>query len=116
MNIESLREFCFTFSGVTEDCAFGDDILLLRVAGKIFVCIDLNRPDLFVAKADATLAEQMREEHTEIRPAWHWNKKYWNEILLTGSLTDDFIRELVSHSYSEVVKKLPRKVRESLLA
>ena len=40
---------------------------------------------------------------------WHWNKKYWNQVNLYGTLEDDFIQSLIRHSYSEVVKKLKKK-------
>ena len=41
--------------------------------------------------------------------AWHWNKKYWNQVNLYGTLEDDFIQALIRHSYSEVVKKLKKQ-------
>ncbi|MBS1443989.1 MAG: hypothetical protein HP020_07045 [Prevotella sp.] len=47
----------------------------------------------------------------EIEGAWHWNKKYWNQVNLYGTLEDDFIQALIRHSYSEVVKKLKKKER-----
>ena len=49
--------------------------------------------------------------HPEIEGAWHWNKKYWNQVNLYGTLEDDFIQALIRHSYSEVVKKLKKKER-----
>ena len=111
MNIESIREYCLSLPLATEDMAFGEDILLFRVCGKIFACIGLERPDYFVLKADAEYSIDLRDHHPEIEPAWHWNKKYWNQVSLIGSLSDDFIKSLIRHSYSEVVKKLPKKVR-----
>ena len=111
MNIESVREYCLSLPLATEDTAFGEDILLFRVCGKIFACFGLERPDYFVLKADADYCIDLRDHHVEIEPAWHWNKKYWNQICLRGSLSDDFVKSLIRHSYSEVVKKLPKKVR-----
>jgi predicted DNA-binding protein (MmcQ/YjbR family) len=42
------------------------------------------------------------------------NKKHWNQINLFGVLPDELIQHLIRHSYSEVAKKLPRKLREGL--
>ena len=50
MNIEDIREYCLSLPCTTEDMAFGDDYLLLRVCGKIFACIGLLRPDYLVLK------------------------------------------------------------------
>ena len=57
----------------------------------------------------------MREHYTGITGAWHWNKKYWNQIAIThGDVPEALIRSLIDHSYDEVVKKLPRKLRNQL--
>lgn len=111
MNIESLRDYCLSLPMSTEDMAFGEDYLLFRVCGHIFACCGLTRTDYFVVKCDPDYAVELRERHQEIEPAWHWNKKYWNQLRLSGSLTDEFIMSLIRHSYSEVVKKLTKRQR-----
>ena len=95
----------------TEDTGLGDDYLLFRVCGKIFACYGFVREDYFVLKANPDYSLDLRDQYKEISPAWHWNKKYWNQISLVGSLNDGFIKSLIRHSYAEVVKKLPRSVR-----
>ena len=114
MNIESIRNYCLSLPSTSEDMAFGQDYLRFRVCGKIFACYGFNRDDYFVLKADPDYSIDLRDRHIEISPAWHWNKKYWNQISLQGSLNDDFIKSLIRHSYAEVVRKLPRSVRECL--
>lgn len=111
MNIEEVREYCLSLPMTSEDMAFGDDYLLFRVNGKIFGCIGLVRTDYFVVKCDPDYAIDLRDNYREIEPAWHWNKKYWNQISLEGTLRSDFIKSLIRHSYSEVVKKFPRRFR-----
>ena len=114
MNIEQLREFCLSLPKTTEDMAFGDDYLLIRVCNRIFACIGLTKTGYFVVKCDPELAIELRERHAEILPAWHWNKKYWNQRDINGKLDDKFIESLIRHSYDEVIKKLPKKIRMSL--
>ena len=111
VNIESIRDYCLSLPATGEDMAFGDDYLLLRVCGRIFACLNLARSDYLVLKADADYAADLRDRYAEIEPAWHWNKKYWIQLRLSGSLADDFMRSLIRHSYAQVVKKLPRRVR-----
>ena len=43
MNIEQVREYTLSLAGVTEDQAFGEDILNFRLEGKIFVCLKAIR-------------------------------------------------------------------------
>ena len=42
MNIEAIREYCLSLPLASEDMAFGEDHLVLRVCGKIFACIGLT--------------------------------------------------------------------------
>lgn len=114
MNPESLREYCLSLPMATEDMAFGPDHLLFRVYGKIFACIGLTNPDYFVLKADPDYAIDLKDSHPEITPAWHWNKKYWIQISLKGTLSDPFIRSLIRHSFTQVTRTLPKKLQSTL--
>ena len=93
----------------TEDFPFDETTLVIRVMNKIFACIDLEKPEWVTMKCNPEYAMELREHHPEIEGAWHWNKKFWNQINLYGSLDDELIKSLVRHSYSEVVKKLSKK-------
>ncbi|MBS7238470.1 MAG: MmcQ/YjbR family DNA-binding protein [Bacteroidaceae bacterium] len=111
MNVESLREYCLSLPLATEDFPFDETTLVFRVVGKIFAMLDLERPDVVSLKCNPDYALQLREEHPEISGAWHMNKKYWNQVNLSGHLEDELVQGLVRHSYAEVVKKLTRKER-----
>lgn len=111
MDIESVREYCLSLPMTTEDMAFGEDCLLFRVCDKIFACMSLVDIDNFVLKCDPDYAIELRERHSEIQPAWHWNKKFWNQMPLNGGLRNDLILSLIRHSYAEVVKKLPKRIK-----
>lgn len=116
MNIEVIREYCLSFPLATEDCAFGPDCLLFRIYGKIFACIDLTRPDRIVTKCDAERAEALRERYSGVIPAWHWNKRYWNELIFEADVPDVLVLQCVDHSVDEVLKKLPRRTQAEYAA
>lgn len=116
MNIESLREYCLSKPLATEDSAFGPELILFRVYGKIFACIDLERPHLVVLKIAPDYASELREQYEGITGAWHWNKRYWNEVRFDADVDDALVRELVDHSLGEVLKKLPRKLQQAYAA
>ena len=43
------------------------------------------------------------------------HKKHWNTVqLVTGELSPEFIFTLIDHSYSMVVKGLPKSVQQTL--
>lgn len=111
MNIEEVRQYCLSKPLATEDTAFGPEGILFRIYNKIFAYLDLERPDLVVVKCDADYAIELRDKYNGVLPAWHWNKKYWNELHFDTDVSDELIKQLIDHSLAEVLKKLPRKTQ-----
>lgn len=112
MNIDQLREFCLSIKGATEDMPFENPYLVFRVMGKWFAVIPLHDSELKInLKCDPDLAIDLRDQYQSVYPAWHFNKKYWNSILLNGDMNDETVRQWIHHSVDEVVKKLPKKVQ-----
>ena len=109
MNIEDARNYCISLPLVTEDFPFDETTLVFRIGGKIFAMMDLENTEWFVLKCFPDYALELRERYPEIAPAWHMNKKHWNQLNLFGSLPDNLVQSLIRHSYNEVVKKIPRK-------
>lgn len=115
MNIEELREYCLSFKGTTECLPFDDVTLVLKVQGKMFALIPLDNTETQITlKCDPERAITLREEYSVIVPAWHFNKKYWNTVIIDPMISRDFLCELIMHSYQLVVDKLPKKLREEL--
>lgn len=112
MNIEEVRDYCLSLPQVTEDFPFDETTLVFRIERKIFAMVDLENTEWFVLKCDPEYALDLRERYSEISGAWHMNKKYWNQLNLFGALQDELIKHLIRHSYNEVVKKLPRRVKD----
>ena len=116
MNIESTRDYCLTLPLVTEDFPFDERTLAFRVLGRIFACLDMERPEWITTKCDAERAIELRERHSEIEPAWHWNKKYWNEVHFDTDVPDELVLQLVDHSLDEVLRKLPKRLQTEYAA
>ena len=114
MDIEKLRRHCLSKTGATEDFPFDESTLAFRIKGKMFCLTDLDKPDSINLKCDPEKAVELREEHEEIIPGFHMNKRHWNTVDINGTLTDSFIFDLVDHSYDLVVKTLPRKLRAEI--
>lgn len=115
MNIEEFRTYCLQMKSVTEDFPFGPDTLVFKVADKMFALCGLNSP-VFTAnlKCDPERIINLREEYEEIQPGYHMNKNHWNTVNFEGKLPEKFLKELIQHSYEQVVKGLPKKKREEL--
>ena len=111
MNVETFREFCLSLPYATEDMPFDDTVLVFRLKGKILACLALDKPDMAVMKCDPVKAEELREHYNAVEGAFHWNKKYWNQIFFNRDVNDKLMKELVWHAWHEVNKKLPKKDR-----
>lgn len=115
MNIEELRDYCLEKPAVTEGFPFGEDTLVFKVAGKIFLLSGLAAGDRFNVKCDPELAIELRERYTEVQPGYHMNKKLWNTVFMNGSLTRKQLLDMVDHSYTQVVKSLPKKTQAEII-
>ncbi|MBN1299968.1 MAG: MmcQ/YjbR family DNA-binding protein [Melioribacteraceae bacterium] len=100
--------------GVTESLPFDDETLVFKVMSKMFCLGSINMPYSINLKCDPELAAELREQHEEITPGYHMNKKHWNSVNLQGRLKPLFIKELIDHSYGLVIKSLGRKERDEL--
>ena len=114
MNIEDIREYCLQKPYADEAFPFDETTLVFRLMGKIFACVDLERPNLVVLKCEPDYALELRDRYQGIEGAWHMNKRHWNQVHLDCDVPEALIRSLIDHSYGEVYKKIPRKTRESL--
>ena len=76
------REYCISKSGVTEGLPFNDTALVFKVAGKMFALLDLSEEALGISlKCDPELAIELRENHSEVTPVYHFNKQGWNAVV-----------------------------------
>lgn len=115
MNIEALRDYCLSFAGVTESFPFDESTLVFKVMNKMFALVDVDAFDFVNLKCDPEKAVELREAYSGIRPGYHMNKKLWNSVYINDDVDDSLLFELIDHSYSEVVKTLPKKVQKELV-
>ena len=109
MNIEEVREYSLSLPEVTEDIPFGDDNIVFRINGKIFLCLCLNAVDPhFATKLRPERNEELREQLEWVRPAWHWNKKHWSDIYYEH-IDGRCVKEWITEAYNLVAGKNKRK-------
>lgn len=111
MDVEIIREYCLSKKGVTESFPFDDISLVMKVMNKMFALIDLEEANSITLKCDPERAIELRERYSGIEGAYHFNKKYWNGVYFDADVDDKLIKELVDHSYEEVIKKFTKKQR-----
>jgi predicted DNA-binding protein (MmcQ/YjbR family) len=112
MDVESFREYCLAKPGATEETPFGEDVLVFKVAGKIFALAPLDEvPARANLKCDPDFALELRDRYEQVQPGYHMNKKHWNTVEIASGIPDSELRKMIDHSYELVVRKLPKATR-----
>jgi predicted DNA-binding protein (MmcQ/YjbR family) len=113
MNIEELNDYCLSLKGAEASFPFDDVSLVIKVLGKMFALIPLDEIELQISlKCDPEKAIELRESYTCVKPAYHFNKKYWNTIYPNRDMGDEEVKCWIRHSVDEVLKKLPKRLQE----
>ncbi|MDQ0088993.1 putative DNA-binding protein (MmcQ/YjbR family) [Paenibacillus anaericanus] len=112
----SIIDYCLKKHGATKEYPFGDDPMVIKIAGKMFALIFEDEGDNFHLnlKCDPVIAANLREQLEAVRPGFHMNKKHWNTVMIDGSLSESEVYDMIDHSYDLVVNNLPKRLRESI--
>jgi predicted DNA-binding protein (MmcQ/YjbR family) len=104
MHAEAIRTFALSLGEVEEGFPFGEDVLVMKVKGKIFLLLSLDsQPLQFNVKCLPDEAIQLREEYPEsILPGYHMNKKHWNTVIVDGQLKGHQLQQFIINSYQLV--------------
>ena len=114
MNIESFRNFCNKKKAVSESFPFDETTLVFKVLNKMFALTDLEDDFKIALKCDPEKAVELRERYEAVIPAWHFNKKHWNTIIIDDTISDDLINEWINESYQLVVRKMTKKDQKKI--
>ena len=99
MDIESIRDYCLAKKLVEEGFPFGESVLVFKVRGKIFLLARLDVAVLeFNVKCDPEQAIEWREQYAAVQPGYHMNKKFWNTVIMDGSIPVRVVRRMIDDS------------------
>jgi len=115
MRVERLAAFALSFPETTEEQPFGPSVDVYKIAGKIFAILSPeDSPPAISLKCEPMLALELRAEFDAVIPGYHLNKSHWNTVILDGSVPDNEVKRMISHSYEQVVGGLPKVQRQRL--
>lgn len=117
MDLMDCREYIVTLPMVEECQPFDEDIIVYKICGKWFATIIFSRGNYIAVKCDPDRAVLLRDKYLSITPAWHYNKRHWNDLLVTA-LPESVVKREIRHSYFTVIRKnvSPKSLREKVLA
>lgn len=118
MDIVDLRAYVLSLPLVEECQPFGDDAVVYKVRGRMFLCCVLEHTERIAVKCNPDRAIALRDTYLEaITPAWHFNKRHWNDIYFER-LPREVVEGEIRHSYLTVIREniTPKALREEIMA
>lgn len=123
MNVEEFRNYCLSLPSVTEKMPFptvkdeySRNVLCFYIGSKWFCYVNIETFDRCCLKSTPEDAEELRERYEGIRPAWHMNKRMWNDVYFNSDVPDIKIKQLVKTSYQLVWKgKIQTQAKKTIL-
>lgn len=115
MTISQLLQYCMGKAGAQQSDHSDWKATQIKVADVMFAMVKEaeGRPAIAL-KTTPTLAELLRQQHSDVRPSQRLNKNCWSTVYLDGSLPDSQIYYLVDASYQQALTLLPEAVRQQL--
>ena len=116
MDIEHARDFCLALPETTEGFPFGPDVLVFKVAGRMFATLAMDEdPARMNVKCDPDDAVRLRDEYECVEPGYHMNKRHWNTLVLDGSVVNAVVEGWIRDSWTLVARSLKKADRVRLL-
>ena len=110
MTPEDLLRECLAKPGAWEDQPWEGDVVA-KVGPKIFAFIGATTVGLKCGRTRAEADEWLARYPTNARPMAYIGRYGWNTLTVGAAISDPDLLEAVDASYTEVVARLPRRLR-----
>ena len=111
MDANEILDYCLAKKGVEETFPFDKETLVMKVGGKMFLLMSLEKQPLSIAvKTDPEWSAELREKYPQITGAYHMNKTHWNSVMCEG-LKRELIMKLIDSSYELIFYSLTKKMK-----
>ncbi|AZI22966.1 MmcQ/YjbR family DNA-binding protein [Chryseobacterium taklimakanense] len=114
MDITQILDYCNAKKGVKETFPFNEEMLVMKVGGKMFMLVPLETQPLTISvKTDPEWSEELRAEFPQITGAYHMNITHWNSVVCEG-LKPSLILKMIDQSYDLIFDSLTKKVKDEI--
>jgi len=93
---------------------FGDDVLVFKVAGKMFLVVNLSGPTRISIKASPEEVFERLEKYPETQEAYHFNKKHWISVKMDEAADFNRVCSWIDRSYTLVLEGVSKKVKRDI--
>lgn len=115
MTFQELESLCSSKNGVVAEFPFGENTLVFKVMGKMFLLVDVPDAVSINVKIEPERNAELQSEYPCVKPGYHMNKQHWATIPMEECLPDELLRQIINTSYELVVSKLKKSQQFELL-
>jgi predicted DNA-binding protein (MmcQ/YjbR family) len=119
MTTEDILNYCLAKPGAYLDFPFGDLPVCVKVGKRLFAQLYPKQDDYKITlNCDRVMGELYRNLYPDaVTRGYHCppaQQPYFNTVLLEGIVPGDELKKMLDHSYTTVVKKLPKQLQHEL--
>jgi predicted DNA-binding protein (MmcQ/YjbR family) len=116
MNIEMYRNHCISKKAATESFPFPGlpDVLVFKVAGKMFTAADVNSFTGISVRCDADKIDELRAVYPALQKHTYFSERHWTMVMMDNTIPDKQVLQWLDESYNLAVKTLTKKMRLEL--
>jgi predicted DNA-binding protein (MmcQ/YjbR family) len=90
------------------------DVLIYKLAGKMFAILSMRADAAVSLKCDPFLAGLLREQYAGVGHRYHLDRRHWISVTFGADVPEEEVERLVDQSYELVKAGLTRAQRAAL--
>lgn len=117
MNIDQVKAFCMSLSGVTEkESGHPSNLLSFSVGDKKFTYFKTSEPERWRFSFRVT-PERFLEltDMPGVKPARYMARFHWVTIVDVNAFDDVYLKELIHWSYTKALSRLSKKAQSEII-
>ncbi|MFP7471548.1 MmcQ/YjbR family DNA-binding protein [Niallia taxi] len=114
---DTLKQYCKSLLGATDDFQGEWNANGFHVGGKIFAMLSTNEKGqkYITLKCNPAESEELQETYKDvIIPGYYMNKTHWITVYYESDLSVEFLHYLIGNSHQLIFRNLTKKLQNEL--
>ncbi|MFA5659387.1 MAG: MmcQ/YjbR family DNA-binding protein [Oscillospiraceae bacterium] len=113
-----LESYILSKAGV--ECDYKEEWQWKRfmIKGKMFLafCAENTERCLITVKCEPAFNIQLRNTFSDIIEGYYMNKVHWNSVRVSGSVSDEIVKEMCDRGYNLILNGFSKKMKNDILS
>ena len=116
MKYDFIQAHCLSKKAAEEDYKQEWDAIRYTVRGKMFALVGNDREGQAIISVKHTPehGELLRDKYKDIVSGYYLNKVHWSSVLLSGSVPEAVLKQMLDESYELIFNALSKKIQNEI--